>query len=179
MRRFATILTGSLVLAASPWTGRAAGGSFDDALGVNTPGIVVQSHKAEPFSQLEGRHAYLATDTHDAVVDAGAIDDRLLNEGRIHSVIEGPIGQDDPSITGEIRFRPRNAVKPASAAVTSPAEQASAMLPADTAIAPFAGSVENEPLLITDRVADAEAIESTGWVDDVKSAFSRLLKRRP
>lgn len=180
MIRSATVVTGCL-MAAAVWAGSAAADRFEDALGANGPGILVETEKAEPFVQVESGHAYLATDTHDAMVDAVEIDDHLLREGLIHSDLEGPIGPDDPSVTGEIRPRGRVAVKPASMVVPATGELAAATPgPAEANTPRAAGAVveADEPLLITDRVAEAEAIESAGsWVDRAKSAFSRLLNR--
>ena len=180
MRQLAKVVTGSVMLAVSPWAGPGAGlaqgGSFEDALGAITPGIMVQASKAEPFSQVESGHVHLATDTHDALVDDVVIDDRLLAEGLVHSTLEGPMGPDDPSITGVIRFRPRTAAKPAllPAAAMQPASEAAEPREPDAAVDLA------EPALITDRVSEAEAIHPpAGWVDGLKAAFSRLLKRQP
>lgn len=179
MRRLATVVTGSLALASS--AGLAVGARFDEALGLSTPGVVVQAAKADPHAAVRGDHGALATDTHDAVVSALTIDDRLLAEGSIHSAIEGPIGPDDPSVTGEIRLRPRVAAKPAPLADGEAAERARAMQASHEAAA--RGEADDafaaeEPLLITDRVTDAEALQpSQGWVDRCTSAFSRMFKR--
>lgn len=179
MRRFATVVTGSLALASS--AGLAVGARFDEALGVSTPGVVVQAAKADPHARMRENRGALATDTHDAVVSALTIDDRLLAEGLIHSTIEGPIGPDDPSVTGEIRLRPRVAAKPAPLADGEAAERARAMQASHEAAAPRESEDAldaEEPLLITDRVTDAEALQpAEGWVDRCKSAFSRMFKR--
>jgi len=174
------IATGSLVLSVSSSAVLAVGERFEDALGASTPGIVVQATRADPHAAVRGDHGALATDTHDAVVSALTIDDRLLAEGSIHSAIEGPIGPDDPSVTGEIRLRPRVAAKPAPLADGEAAERAHAMQASHEAAAPEADDAldAEEPLLITDRVTDAEALQpSEGWVDRCTSAFSRLFKR--
>jgi len=184
MRQLARIVTGSLLLAAPPWVGTAAGGSFDEALGANAPGILVESEKIAAFAEVEGGHEHLATDTHDALVGGGRIDQRLLDEGRIHRSIEGPIGPDDPSVTGEIRPRPRNAARQAAALLSGHAGQNAATQTvfepaASQEPAPAAADPE-EPLLITDRVSEAEPISApTGWVESMRSAFSGVLKRRP
>lgn len=182
MSRLAKVVTGSLMLATSSWAGVAAGGSFDEALGATTPGILVESPKSQPFSSAERAHSHLATDTHDAMVNPLTIDAHLLEEGLIHNGLEGPIGPDDPSVTGEIRPRPRIVVKPAAAAVPASAEPRAtqAVFEPISSLEPGFPSEAEEPLLITDRVAEAEAIETTGgWVDRAKSAFARLLKRQP
>ena len=180
MRQLAKVVTGSVMLAVSPWAGPGAGlaqgGSFEDALGAITPGIMVQASKAEPFSQVESGHVHLATDTHDALVDDVVIDDRLLAEGLVHSTLEGPMGPDDPSITGVIRFRPRPAARPAvlPTAAMQPAGEAAEPCEPDAAV------TLDEPALITDRVSEAEAIHPpAGWADGLNAAFSRLLKRQP
>ena len=179
MRRLATVVTGSLVLASSSWAGHACGARFDEALGATQPGIEVQARKADPHAEMRRSHGALATDTHDAVVRALEIDDRLLAEGLIHSSIEGPIGPDDPSVTGEIRPRRRIAATPAAASAPPTPVQQAARKPA-AAAEPASGGDGEEPLLITDRVADAEALQpSGGWVDRCTSAFSRLFKRTP
>lgn len=173
------IATGSLVLASSSWAGHVFGARFDEALGATQPGIVVQARKADPHAEIRRSHGALATDTHDAVVRALTIDDHLLAEGLIHNSIEGPIGPDDPSVTGEIRPRRRIAATPAAASAAATPVQQAALKPATAAEPASAGDGE-EPLLITDRVADAEALQpSDGWVDRCKSAFSRLFKRTP
>jgi hypothetical protein len=183
MIRSAIVVTGSLMLAVSSWAGQAAGGSFDDALGGSRTGVLVQADKAEPFAGVESGHVYLATDIHDAMVDAVEIDERLLEEGRIHSGLQGPIGPDDPSVTGELRPRPRAAANPSQVKRPGVVEQASVMIPLlKSAGRPETDPAadEDEPLLITDRVAEAEAIESAGsWVDKAKAAFTRLLNRQP
>lgn len=181
MRRLATVVTGSLVLASSAGAGHALGARFDEALGASQPGIEVQATKADPYAEMRRSNGVLATDTHDAVVSALEIDDRLLAEGLIHSSIEGPIGPEDPSVTGEIRRRPRVAAAPASLTGVGPAEHPHAMQASHDAAAPLeAGDTldAEEPLLITDRVTDAAALQpSGGWVDRCTSAFSRLFKR--
>lgn len=181
MRRLAMIATGSLVLASS--AGLAVGERFEDALGASPSEIVVQATKADPHAAVRGDHGALATDTHDAVVSALTIDDRLLAEGLIHSTIEGPIGPDDPSVTGEIRLRPRVAAKPAPLGDGEAAERARAMQASHEAAAQVEADdppAAEEPLLITDRVTDAEALQpSDGWIDRCKSAFSRMFKRTP
>lgn len=161
MRRFATVVTGTLVLSASSWagTGLVHAGSFDDALGVTGPGIVVERSKDDLAQDAD--HGCLATDTHDALVVGREIDAALLEEGLIHNEIEGPIGPDDPSVLGFVRAKPRVAAKPASLTIEASTAQAGAV------------SESDEPSPITDRVGDAEPIESSaGWTDKVKSAFS-------
>lgn len=163
MRRFAKVVTGTLVFSASSFagTGLVHAGSFDEALGVTGPGIVVERSKDDP-ADADADHGCLATDTHDALVAGREIDAALLEEGLVHHEIEGPIGPDDPSVLGYVRAKPRVAAKPASLTGAASTSQADTSKEGD------------EPSPIADRVSDAEPIESSGgWTDKVKSAFSR------
>lgn len=181
MQRLANDVTGGVTLVAALLVGQAAeqafAGSFDDALGANKPGVVVQSGTpggAAPASRTSWETAsptHLATDTQDARVDAVEIDERLLVEGMIHSELEGPIGPDDPSVTGRFRPRSRVTATPVSAKTAAAAETGSD----DTA---SRNAEMSEPALITDRVEEAEAIPSSGsWMDNVTSAVSRFWRR--
>lgn len=182
MRRLAKDVTGGLTLIAAVLAGQAAeqasAGSFDDALGVKKPGVVVQSGtpggaaSASRTSWAATSPTHLATDTQDACVDAVEIDERLLAEGLIHSELEGPIGPDDPSVTGT--FRPRSRV------TATPVSAKTAAAVVGTGVDDTASRIAetSEPALITDRVEEAEAIPSSGnWMNNVTSAVSRFWRR--
>ncbi len=182
MRRLAKDVTGGLTLVAAVLVGQAAeqasAGSFDDALGAEKPGVVVQSGNpggAAPVSQTSWAATsptHLATDTQDARVDAVEIDERLLEEGLIHSELEGPIGPDDPSVTGTFRPRSRVTATPVSA------KTAAAVVGTGSDDTASQIAEASEPALITDRVEEAEAIPSSGnWMDNVSSAVSRFWRR--
>jgi hypothetical protein len=172
MRWSAAMVTGSMLLtAASAGVAPrvADAGRFEDALGPLGAGTVVEDVKDETSASVDAPHDYLATDTRDAMVAGAEIDARLLAEGLIHSTIEGPIGPEDPSVTGQIRPRARAAVNRASSASGASAAQAT----------PLHEASHQPPSQIADRVAEAEPIESAaeeGWTDKVKSAFSRLMQ---
>ncbi len=178
MRWSAAMVTGSMLLtAASAGVAPrvADAGRFEDALGPLGAGTVVEDVKDETSASVDAPHDYLATDTRDAMVAGAEIDARLLAEGLIHSTIEGPIGPEDPSVTGQIRPRARAAVNRASA--SSAASEVSGARPAQAT--PLHEASHQPPSQIADRVAEAEPIESAaeeGWTDKVKSAFSRLMQ---
>ena len=174
MRWSAQFVTGSFLLGASSWAGLAMGVSFDEALGLRSRGVVVQGGQGEAASREGPQH--LATDTPDALVSGAEIDEQLLAQGLVHEEIEGPIGSDDPSVLGYVRVKPRIAVHPVTATVPLATSKAEAE-PASASEAGHAADA-SEPALITDRVSDAEEIESSaGWFDEVKASMTRMFRR--